>query len=103
MESILTRLAACEGFDWDNGNRSKNQEQHGVACAEAEEIFFTRPLYLLEDNRHSGSEERLHAFGVTSSARPLALTFTIRGKRIRIISARDQNRKEMKQYGFQRA
>ena len=96
MDVLFQRLQACEGFHWDDANRRKNEEKHAVACGEAEEIFFRRPLCLLEDPAHSASEERVHAFGTTCAGRPLALTFTIRGKKIRIISARDQNRENSK-------
>jgi uncharacterized DUF497 family protein len=53
-------------------------------------------------DKHSTNEERLHAFGKTHQGRPLALTFTVRKQQIRIISARDQNKKELKFHGFQR-
>jgi uncharacterized DUF497 family protein len=96
------RISACTGFQWDQGNRTKNASGHGMECAEAEEVFFNRPLFLLEDHAHSKQAERIHGFGMTHMHRPLAVTFTLRGKTIRIISARDQNRKEMRQYGFQR-
>ena len=36
------RLAACTGFDWDEGNLLKNWEKHGVTAAECEEVFFNR-------------------------------------------------------------
>jgi uncharacterized DUF497 family protein len=102
MEQLFQQLRDCSGFIWDAGNRSKNVGKHGVSCSEAEEVFFRHPLFLLEDTQHSHRENRVHAFGTTGIGRPLAVTFTIRNQTIRIISARDQNRKELKSYGFQR-
>jgi uncharacterized DUF497 family protein len=88
-------LAKITGFDWDDGNARKN-EKHGVAMAEAEQVFFNAPLLLLADSKHSKLEPRFHALGKTNTARPLHITFTLRqgGEKIRIISARDMHRKE---------
>ena len=34
------RLADCVGFQWDEGNATKNGEKHDVSQAECEEVFF---------------------------------------------------------------
>jgi len=82
-------LARIIGFDWDDGNARKN-EKHGVAQAEAEEVFFNQPLLMLEDLRHRDQEARFHALGKTLDGRALHITFTLRGDGtlIRVISAR---------------
>ena len=84
-----------KGFEWDQGNARKN-EKHGVSMAEAEQVFFTAPLVLLEDTRHSDQEPRFHALGMSDDRRPSHITFTLRhgGEKIRVISARDMHRKE---------
>jgi uncharacterized DUF497 family protein len=83
------------GFEWDAGNRGKNLK-HDVSDGEAEQVFFSHPLLVLEDSRHSGREARYHALGVTQDDRRLHVTFTLRdtGSRIRVISAREMHRKE---------
>jgi uncharacterized protein len=83
------------GFNWDEGNREKN-EKHGVTMSEVEEVFFNMPLLVLEDAKHSQSEIRLHALGKTDAKRHLHITFTLRANQtlIRVISARDMSRKE---------
>ena len=88
-------LSKITGFNWDDGNARKN-EKHGVATAEAEQVFFNAPLLLLEDSAHSQKEPRLHALGKTDDERALHITFTLRqsGPLIRVISARDMHRKE---------
>jgi len=48
----------------------------------------------LGDNKHSIYEERFKVFGRSSRGRHLALVVTIRENKIRIIMARDQNKKE---------
>lgn len=88
----LDRIA---GFEWNAGNRGKNLK-HGVADGESEQVFFSRPLFILADVRHSGGESRYHALGQTADGRCLHVTFTLRddGRRLRVISARDMHRKE---------
>lgn len=81
-------------FEWDKGNLSKNFKKHNVRNQEAEEIFVNEPLIVLEDAKHSQKEIRFHALGVTGKKRKLFLSFTIRKDKIRIISARDMNKKE---------
>lgn len=88
-------LSKITEFDWDAGNARKN-ERHGVSAGEAEEVFFSIPLLLLDDEPHSQEEPRYHALGVTAAGRLLHLSFTLRreGTAIRVISARDMSRKE---------
>lgn len=91
--------STVEGFEWDAGNARKN-DKHGVSMAEAEQVFFNRPLLVLEDARHSFGEPRLWALGKSDADRRLHVTFTIRhdGKRLRVISARPMHRKEQALY-----
>jgi hypothetical protein len=85
-----------EGFDWDEGNLLKNWERHRVSGAECEEVFFNYPLVAAPDEKHSESEARFHALGVTDAGRHLYLVLKVRGKNIRVISARDMSRRERK-------
>lgn len=93
----LERIA---GFDWDDGNNRKSADKHDVSQAEAESVFFNDPLIVVEDAGHSREEQRFNALGKTAQGRPLHITFTLRtdGTLIRVISARDMNRKERKIY-----
>lgn len=95
---VMVKLLACSGFDWDEGNLLKNWERHGVTAAEGEQIFFNRPLLAKQDEFHSEEEERFFLLGRTDSDRHLFLVFTIRGKLIRVISARDMSRRERRSY-----
>lgn len=87
-----------DGFDWDHGNINKNWMRHRVSDSECEQVFFNQPLIILPDVKHSSKEERFYALGQTDSERYLFVVFGIRRKLIRIISARDMNRKEKKVY-----
>lgn len=85
-------------FDWDKGNIDKNWEKHKVHYKEAEEVFLNRPLMVFPDNKHSILEKRFQALGITDYKRKLSIFFTIRNKKIRIISIRNQNKKEREKY-----
>jgi uncharacterized DUF497 family protein len=93
-------LSRVTGFEWDDGNRRKNADKHDVSPAEAESIFFNDPLIVAEDEKHSRSERCFNALGQTADSRLLHVTFTLRHDEtlIRVISARDMNRKERKIY-----
>ncbi|MDA0745647.1 MAG: BrnT family toxin [bacterium] len=95
---ILERLIACTGFDWDEGNLLKNWEKHGVTVAECEQVFFNRPLLARPDEGHSLAETRFYLLGKADSGRRLFVVFTIREQHIRVISARNQSRKERRSY-----
>jgi uncharacterized protein len=91
-------LGTCTGFDWDEGNAQKNWELHGVTPEEAEDVFFSDPIIVRGDVRHSSQEKRYYALGQTAHGRRLFVSFTIRRSLIRIISVRDMNRKETGAY-----
>ena len=86
------------GFEWSGGNDVKNQRKHNVTTHEAEAVFFNSPLVIAVDDPHSMDEKRFFALGQTSEGRKLFVAFTVRGPRIRVISARDMSRQERKAY-----
>lgn len=88
-------------FDWDIHNRDKNKIKHKVEYYVAEEIFFNSPLFTFQDTSHSQREERYVVYGRTDEGRLLTVVYTIRNTKIRIISARDQNKKEKAFYQLQ--
>jgi hypothetical protein len=94
-ERILARVTR---FDWDAGNAPKLQARHGVEPGECEQAFFIEPFLVVVDAGHSKAEARWRALGRTVSNRLLHIVFTIRGDRIRVVHARDMNRKERAQY-----
>ena len=87
-------LSECIGFEWDKGNSNKNWRLHKVSDMECEQVFFNLPLVAVHDAGHSQEEERYYVLGQTDAGRLLFLVFAIRAKLIRVISARDMNRKE---------
>ena len=95
MEKIFEQFS---GFQWDKGNVDKNLLKHNVKNWECEQIFFNRPIIVLDDPKHSSTEKRWAAFGKTDTERFLVVIFTKRNNLIRIISARDMNKRERKFY-----
>lgn len=84
-------------FEWDSGNREKNFLKHRVTNAECEEVFFDPRKRVLKEALHPGGldgEKRYIVIGKTREERALYLVFTFRRNKIRVISARDLNRKE---------
>lgn len=84
-------------FEWDKGNTTKNLK-HQVGDREAEEPFFDNDKIIYKDIFHSQKEKRFILIGKTKIKRLLYMVFTKRKNKIRIISARDVNRKEVKIY-----
>ena len=83
-------------FEWDEGNSAKSWARHGVRPSECEEVFWQQPL--AEDLSPSQSEPRFLALGKTFAGRRLLVVFTVRLRRLRVISARDMSRKERSAY-----
>ncbi len=97
-EAELYRLVEqCDGFDWDEGNSTKNWIKHRVSMDECEQAFGNAPL-LAPDYSHSIEERRLVARSKTDSGRCLFISFTVRGTLIRVISARPMDRRERADY-----
>ena len=90
------------GFEWDEGNRDKNWDNHKVAWWEIEETFFHQPFVVAPDPSHSDQETRFYALGHTKGGRLLQIVFTIRGTKIRPISARNMSRKSGRSMAKQR-
>ncbi len=98
MADLHDRLARVTGFEWDDGNATKNWTKHAVSQAECEQIFFNAPLVLAADPAHSSKEERVYALGQTDAGLQLLIVFTVRGTMLRVISARPMSRREREVY-----
>lgn len=98
VDDVAGLLAFATGFDWDGGNVPKVIGRHGVEPGECEQAFFQLPFIVSYDAAHSGRERRWQALGKTAAGRRLLLVFTLRGPLIRVLAARDMNRKEKRYY-----
>lgn len=85
-------------FVWDIGNTDKNWLKHQVSNTECEEVFFDSEKIVLKDALHSVIEERFIIIGKTKKKRLLFVAYTIRNTKVRIISARDTDKRERKIY-----
>ncbi len=85
-------------FLWDKGNQNKNFVKHGVSNEEIEEACFDNDKRIFRDILHSESEDRYLLIGETLAKRKLFIVFTLRDNKIRIISARNLNRREASLY-----
>jgi uncharacterized DUF497 family protein len=92
------KILECTGFQWDIGNSEKNWISHQVTKSECEQVFFNQPLIIGDDKKHSQIEERYFTLGQTDNLRLLFIVSTIRENLIRVISARDMNKKEREVY-----
>jgi len=95
----IVRLPEPLKFEWNKGNETKNWIKHKVSIEEAEDAFYDKKRLLLNDIKHSGKlESRYILFGKTKKERMLFIAFTIRKTQVRVISARDAHKKEVKFY-----
>lgn len=88
-------LDEIEGFEWNEANSNKNKEKHNTEPKESEEAFFNKPIVFLKDPKHSTQDEKRYGvLGTTNAGRKLAIFFTVRNKKIRVISSRDMGKKD---------
>lgn len=85
-------------FAWDPEKAEANRKKHGVSFEEACTAFFDPLHVVIEDPRHSLTEERFVLFGRSSAGRLLAVMHTDRGDQVRLVSARSALPKERRQY-----
>ncbi|MBA3639781.1 MAG: BrnT family toxin [Acidobacteriota bacterium] len=78
---------------------SENAAKLGGAFTEAITAFGDPLELVIPDPDHSVGERRLLSIGMSSSGRLLVLSYTERGARIRLISARTATAQERKTYG----
>jgi uncharacterized DUF497 family protein len=90
----MLEFTDLDGFDWDESNRDKNWIAHQVSAGECEEVFFNLLMLIQSDPIYSHTETRYYVLGQTNINRWLFLAFTVRNRKIRVISAHDMSRKE---------
>jgi len=83
-------------FEWDQRKASSNLRKHGVDFADAATVFEDERALTIEDDRHG--EDRFVTLALDAQGRLLAVAYTLRGDRIRIISARKATRSELSHY-----
>lgn len=85
-------------FEWDDEKSASNLAKHGVDFLESMTVFADPFELTIDDPAHSEGEFRFISLAYSSTGRLLAVSYTERAERIRIINARDANPRERKQY-----
>jgi uncharacterized DUF497 family protein len=85
-------------FEWDEGNKEKNLIKHQVTNAECEEVFSDPHKRVIAAKPQGVAEERYLLIGRSQKGRALFVVFTLRRDAVRVISARDLNKKEQALY-----
>ena len=98
MPLIPEFFSDIAGFQWDEGNSSKNWKRHQVSQTEAEQVFLNRPVVVSAAQVRPGDEARYRALGRTDAGRLLVVVFTLRSSLLRVISARAMSRRERRDY-----
>tara|TARA_R110000850_G_scaffold25297_6_gene73162 strand:- start:467 stop:730 length:264 start_codon:yes stop_codon:yes gene_type:complete len=83
-------------IEFDPGKDAANIAKHGVSLSAAREMVLDDAL-IVADARFDYGEERFNAYGLIGDTLH-AMTFTLRGDAIRVISLRRARPKEMKRY-----
>ena len=87
------------GFSWDSRKAQSNDRKHGVSFEEAQTVFSDENGLLLDDPDHSEREARYLLPGLSSSLRILVVSHSLPdADTIRIISAREADGSESRQY-----
>lgn len=84
-------------FDWDDTKAATNWRDHGVAFHQAVKTF--RDPFAVEwiDDRENYGEERVNLLGMCDGVL-LHVTYTERGDKLRLISARRAEKHEQDHY-----
>jgi uncharacterized DUF497 family protein len=85
-------------FEWYPPKAQSNLEKHKVSFEEASTIFGDKNILELPDREHSETELRFIGVGRSDRDRLLFVNFTVRGDRVRIISARQARSWERREF-----
>jgi len=84
-------------FEWDPAKDAANLAKHGVSFAQAARVFADPRRLERIDRRQDYGEERRQTIGAVDG-RVLLLAYTLRGRRVRLISARRAHDHEERAY-----
>lgn len=85
-------------FEWDSEKARENEEKHDVGFPEASEVFDDDHSSSVPDPDHSTEEDRHLIFGTSKQGQYLVVSYTERGDRVRLISARRMTARERRAY-----
>ena len=83
-------------FEWDPRKAAVNRRKHGIDFADAATVLHDElAVTVLDDDP---DEERFVTIGTDALGRVLIVVFTWRGRRVRLISARQATVRERRRY-----
>jgi len=85
-------------FEWDPRKAKSNLAKHGVSFTEAMTVFADPLARIFNDDEHSREERREIIVGHSAKQNLFLVSFTARGDRVRILSAREATRLERRDY-----
>jgi len=85
-------------FEWDEDKAEANRRKHKLTFDEAQTVFLDELSITVPDADHSQTEARFRIVGMSDTKRLLVVSFTERGERMRLISARKARRSEIREY-----
>ena len=85
-------------FEWQASKAEANFRKHGVGFGEALPVFADPLARIFDDPDHSADESREVIVGHSTRQRLLIVSFTERGRKVRIISARRATKRERHDY-----
>lgn len=102
MRTVLaaSRMSGRESlveFEWDDAKDEANQHKHSIGFDEAKDVFGDPQLLIEDSTRPEHGERRSKAIGRVGHFL-IAVIFTRRQGRLRIISARRARRDERERY-----
>ena len=95
---ILSGATMGVGFEWQASKAEANFGKHGVGFEEALTVFADPLARIFDDPDHSADESREIIVGRSTRQRLLIVSFTERGRKVRIISARRATKRERHDY-----
>ena len=87
-------------FEWDAAKARANLRKHGIDFADAATALEDQSALTMQDAL-SGEEERWITLGMDALGRVLAVVYTFRDDKIRLISARRATPRERYQYHYE--
>ncbi|MBV8753046.1 MAG: BrnT family toxin [Hyphomicrobiales bacterium] len=87
----------ADDFEWDDAKAAANLAKHGVTFEQARDAFNDPFAVDFVDDRANYREHRLILLGMVES-RLLTVVHTLRGEKVRIISAREAEPHERRRY-----
>lgn len=92
-----------QSFEWDEVKNQKNQRKHGISF-EVATLIFDDPLRIEQQERFVDGEERWQTIGMIHGVLLVLVAHTIRleddTEIIRLISARDATKAEIRKYEY---